>query len=175
MELLKHDAAWFSSEAGCNMYHSLNSLEDRSIFLYSYLKKIAIAEFDQDQTLFKAAFFFADGIFGSSLPYSNYPDLINPAKNPFVAYLDNAEHYPGAEAVYFIFLSILHKIADPTKRNAWIYSQQMENPEYVEQKLLDTDKCFYAGEISMASADAFAIDESLQLVQLKLIWLMGLQ
>lgn len=175
MELLKYDAAWFLSKAGCNMFDSLKSLEDRSVFIYSYLKKIANAEFDQDSILFKAAFFLADAVLGSSLTYSSYPDIIDPAKNPFVAYLAHAEHCPGAEAMYSIFLSILHGVADPAKRNEWIYDENMENPEYVEEKLTELGKCFCSGDVTMASTDAFAIADSLQLVQLKLIWLLRQQ
>lgn len=175
MELLKYDAAWFLSKAGCNMFNSLESLEDRSVFMYSYLKQIANGEFEQDGILFKAAFFLADAVLGSSLSYSSYPDILDPAKNPFVTYLDCAEHCPGAGAVYSIFLSILHGVADPAKHNEWIYDENMENPEYVEEKLTEIGKCFCSGDVTMASADAFAIADSLQLVQLKLIWLMRQQ
>ena len=127
MELLKYDAAWFLSKAGCNMFNSLESLEDRSVFMYSYLKQIANGEFEQDGILFKAAFFLADAVLGSSLSYSSYPDILDPAKNPFVTYLDCAERCPGAGAVYSIFLSILHGVADPAKHNEWIYDENMEN------------------------------------------------
>lgn len=173
MDLLKYDAGWFRSKAGCNAFESLKSLEDRSIFLYSYLKNIAGADFDADQTLFKIAFFMADGILGSSLPYSSYPDIIDPAKNPFITYLDNAVKYPGASAVYFIFLSILHGLVEPERQNEWIYHEDVDDPEFVEKILDAMEKEFYTDNIKMASADAYAIEESLQLVQLKLIWLFG--
>ena len=84
MELLKRDSAWFLSPAGSKVFSDLTSLEDRSVFLYSYLRTVAKPEFEQDRILFKIAFFLADGVMGSSLPYQSYPDVIHPGKNPFV-------------------------------------------------------------------------------------------
>lgn len=173
MELLERDAQWFLSKPGCDAFASAKTLEDRSVFLYSYLKQTAPADFDKDQMLFRIAFFFADAIMGSTLPYNTYPALIDPEKNPFVAYLKNADHYPGGKAVYYIFLSILHGIAAPMKLNEWVYEQQLEEPEYLEQKMKALGKPFFAAGMGMVSADAFAIEEPLQQVQLKLIWLMS--
>lgn len=173
MELVKYNAQWFLSKAGCNAYSGLKTLEERSVFLYSYLKQIAKADFEEDQLLFRIAFFLADAIMGSALPYSTYPALIDPEKNPFVSYIKNADQCPGGMAVYHIFLSILHGIAMPVKQNEWIYDQQISEPEYMQEKLTDLGKCFCASAVGMADADAFAIEESLQPVQLKLIWLMG--
>ena len=173
MELLNFDASWFCSEKGQKAYSSIKSLEDRSVFLYSYLRKIAPADFDEDQMLFRIAFFLADTVVDSTLPYSTYPALIDPQKNPFVAYLKNADHYPGGTVVYHIFLSILHGIAMPMKQNEWVYDKQLDDPEYLEKKLEALGKPFFASGVSMVSADAFAIEESLQQVQLKLIWLLS--
>ena len=107
MELLNFDANWFCSETGQKAYSAIKSLEDRSVFLYSYLRKIAPADFDEGQMLFRIAFFLADAVVDSKLPYSTYPALIDPQKNPFVAYLANVNQYPGAQTVYYVFLSIL--------------------------------------------------------------------
>lgn len=173
MELLNFDANWFCSEAGQKAYSSIKSLEDRSVFLYSYLRKIAPTDFDEDQMLFRIAFFLADSVMDSTLPYSTYPALIDPQKNPFVAYLANVKRYPGAQAVYYVFLSILHGLAMPIRQNDWVYEQRISEPEYMQEKLSDLGKCFCASAVGMVDADAFAIEESLQPVQLKLIWLMG--
>ena len=173
MELMNHDVPWFISKPGCDAFASLQTLEDRSAFLYSYLRKIAKPDFEEDQLLFRIAFFFADAVMGSTLPYSTYPSLIDPEKNPFVAYLKNADHFPGAKAVYYIFLAILHGIATPIKQNDWVYEQQLSDMEYLEKKLKEMEKPFLANGIEMVSADVFQIEESLQLVQLKLIWLMS--
>ena len=175
MDLLKFDAEWFCSERGQKAFSSLDSLEDRSIFLYSYLKRIAKGDFEKDQILFRIAFFLADGVLGSALPYSAYPALVDPEKNPFVAYLKNADHCPVRQVVYYIFLSILHNIAAPIKRNEWVYEKKIEDLEYLEQTLTKLGKCFCDSDVGMASADAFTIEESLQPVQLKLIWLLGQQ
>lgn len=173
MELTKQSASWFLSKTGCNAFDSLKTLEDRSAFLYSYLRQIAKADFEENQLLFRIAFFFADAIMGSTLPYNTYPALIDPEKNPFVAYIKNADHYPGGKAVYHIFLSILHGIAMPVKQNEWVYDQHLKEPEYLEKKLEGLGKPFFVAGLGMVSADAFAIEEPLQQVQLKLIWLMS--
>ena len=173
MELIKHDAQWFLSEYGSKAYSALKTLEERSVFLYSYLKQIAKADFEEDQLLFRVAFFFADAVSGSALPYNAYPALIDPAKNPFVAYLKNTDSFPGGKAVYGIFLSILHGIADPFQRNNWVYSKDLQSEEVLEEKLAELGKDFVGSAIKMADPDAYAIDEALQPVQLKLIWLMG--
>ena len=173
MELLNFDANWFYSEKGQKAYSSIKSLEDRSVFLYSYLRKIAPADFDEDQMLFRIAFFLADAVMDSTLPYSTYPALIDPQKNPFVAYLANVNQYPGAQTVYYVFLSILHGLATPIRQNDWVYEKRISEPEYMQEKLTDLGKCFCASAVGMADADAFAIEEALQPVQLKLIWLMG--
>ena len=173
MELVKYEAHWFLSSAGCNAFTATKTLEDRSVFLYSYLKQIASEKFDEDQMLFRIAFFLADAVADSGLPYCTYPALIDPGKNPFVAYLSNATQYPGAKSVYYIFLAILHGLAMPIRQNEWVYDQRISDLEYMEEKLTELGKCFCASNVGMASADAFSIEESLQPVQLKLIWLMG--
>ena len=173
MELLDHDDQWFLSKPGCDAFALVKTLEDRSAFLYSYLRKIAPASFDEDQMLFRIAFFLAAAVMESTLPYNTYPALIDPEKNPFVAYLKNADHFPGGTVVYHIFLSILHGIAMPIKQNEWVYDKQLEEPEYLEKKLEELGKPFFTDGVDMVSADAFTIEESLQQVQLKLIWLMS--
>lgn len=173
MELTKQSASWFLSKPGCDAFDAQKTLENRSAFLYSYLRQITKTDFEEAQLLFRIAFFFADAIIGSTLPYSTYPAVIDPAKNPFVAYLKNADHNPGGKAVYYIFLSVLHGIAAPMKLNEWVYEQQLEDPEYLEQKMAELGKPFFVAGMGMVSADAFSIEESLQQVQLKLIWLMS--
>ena len=173
MRLLNFDANWFCSTQGQTAYSSLRTLEDRSVFLYSYLKKITKADFEKDQLLFRLSFFLADAVAGSELPYSAYPALVDPAKNPFVAYLKNTTLCPGSRAVYCICLAILHGIADPFVQNNWIYQKELQDADYLEEKLSELDKNFVATSVSLADPDAFAIDAPLRIVQLKLIWLLG--
>ena len=75
--------------------------------------------------------------------------------------------------MYYVFLSILHGLAMPMRQNDWVYEQRISEPENMQEKLTDLGKCFCASAVGMADADAFAIEEALQPVQLKLIWLMG--
>lgn len=173
MELLHYAPSWYLSEAGCTAFSSLRTLEDRSVFLYSYLKTVAKPDFDKEQTLFKIAFFLADGVGCSALPYRGYPALIDPSKNPFVAYVCAAEHCPGSETLFYIFLGILHQIADPRKRNDWVYDKQLEDEEYLREKLALLGKNLYPDPTIMADTEAYAIDPTLQALQLKLIWLFG--
>lgn len=164
MELIKYEANWFLSDAGCNAFASLTTLDERSVFLYSYLKQIAPTDFEENQLLFRVAFFFADAIMGSTLPYSAYPALLDPKKNPFVEYLTKATVCPGIQGLYCIFLAILHGTADCKKKDEWIYADRI--PEAYSRD-------FCGSETALADPAAFEIDESLQLVQLKLIWLLG--
>lgn len=173
MELIKQESAWFLSPAGCQAFSSLQTLENRSVFLYSYLKTIANPEFDQDQVLFKIAFFLADGVMGSSLPYQAYPDVIDPQKNPFVAYLARSTQFRKQQILYYIFLGIVHGIADPMNKDNWIYHPEVEDTEYLRNTLEQLGKDLYPSPYTMADPDAYAIDPSLEMVQLKLIWLLG--
>ena len=173
MELIKQSSAWFLSSTGCQAFSSLQTLEDRSVFLYSYLKTIAKPEFDREQVLFKIAFFLADGVMGSSLPYQAYPNVIDPQKNPFVAYLARTTHYREAQILYYIFLGILHGIADPMDKDNWIYHAKVEDTEYLRNTLEQLGKDLYPSPYTMADPDAYAIDPSLEPVQMKLIWLLG--
>lgn len=173
MELLKRDSAWFLSPAGSKVFSDLTSLEDRSVFLYSYLRTVAKPEFEQDRILFKIAFFLADGVMGSSLPYQSYPDVIHPGKNPFVSYVARTEHFPGQSPLFYIFLSILHGIADPMNSNDWVYDAASEDTEHLRTKLESLGKDFCPDPSLLADPDAYAIDPSLEAVQMKLIWLLG--
>jgi len=163
------------SESGGKAFSSLQTLEDRSIFLYSYLKNVSSKDFEKNQLLFKIAFFLADAILGSSLPYASYPDLLDPKKNPFVAYLTTAKLCPDTQTLYCIYLSVLHNIADPMNGNEWIYDEQIYEQGGMEAKLEELGRNFCEGAVTMPNPDVFEIDASLQLIQLKLIWLFGQQ
>lgn len=173
MELLKFDADWFLSEPGRRAFSDLKSLEDRSIFLYSCLKSMVSSDFDKDHILFKTAFFLADAVAGSSLSYGSYPDLLDPKKNPYVAYLVNAARCPDAQTLYCVFLSVLHGIADPFKKNEWIYSPDICDPDKMNAMLEKKGRNFCHGSVTTADPSAFEIDPALQIMQIKLIWLFG--
>lgn len=175
MELIKQNTAWFFSEDGCRQFASLKTLDERSIFLYSYLRTIVRKSvFEKKNVLFKTAFFLADAVMESALPYNTYPALIDPQKNPFVAYLSKAWYIPNMDDVYYIYLAILHKIANPANGDDWIYDRMLDNfgsTEYIKKKLKELGKCFLTDATEVISPEAFAIEEPLQLLQLKLIWL----
>ena len=164
MELLHYDSQWFFSDAGKTQFSGLQTLEDRCAFIYSYLRTVASPELDKARLLIRVAFFLADGVWGSSLPYAAYPDVIDPGKNPFVAYLTKATVCPDLQGLYCVFLAILHETADPKKKDEWIYSAK------VPEELV---RAYCGSETALADPGVFEIEEALQLVQLKLIWLLG--
>ena len=107
MKLVTKEASWFLSGEGTRAYAALSSLEERAIFVYSYLRQIVNEDFEKDSVLFKTSFLIADALSGSVLPYAQYPDVINPSKNPFVAFLKNSKKYKNPTGVLYAFLAIL--------------------------------------------------------------------
>ncbi len=174
MEYLNRDVAWYTGAEGVNTYKKLQSLEDRTVFLYAYLQKMVHTSFDKDNTCFKAALFFADAVAESRLPYSSYPELVDPQKNPFLAYMVNLGKNPGNRVLYYGFMSVLHEIADPMKQNSWIYDMNLMTSDDLQDKLVELEHNFYDEEgPHMPNPLAFDIDEALSDLQLKLIWFFG--
>lgn len=172
MELLKQSAAWFSGEAACKQYAELKTLEDRSVFLYSYLKQIASETMDQKGYVFKVAFFLADAVASSTLPYAAYPALIDAEKNPFVALLKTLKKPYTNEAMYCVMMAILYGAADALNPNEWIYdASEFEETRY-RNTLKGRGREFVStsGEL-LPNPEAFAIDEGLAFARTELIWM----
>ncbi len=174
MDILNREGAWFLSPEGTAAYEKQQNLEEKTIFIYTYLSKILNESFDKDHTTFKLALFFADAISSAGLPYSTYPELINPAKNPFLAYLVNLGKHPEERIVYYGFMSILHEIADPMMQNSWIYDKELMSSDALADKLVELEHNFYE-EIpnSLPNPLVYDIAEQLRPVQLKLMWFFG--
>ena len=168
MELLKYDASWFKSAAGQSYFSQLHTLEDKSVFMYSYLKKLAPAEFDKDQILFKTALFLADAVYGSALPYGAFPNFTDPQKNPYIAYLSTATNPPQPMVLWAIYASILHGTVDPVQRDSWIY--QKFDGDLLSEELKEVGCNFGFHPAILESPSRFDIQEELQLVQMKLAW-----
>lgn len=125
MELLKNNPEWFFSSEGEKSFSQLNTLEDRAVFIYSYLKTVASRKLDENSFLFKVAFLFADAIYSSDVAYAKYPDIIDAQKNPFVKFLKTADYTLNDFVAYCILLAILHEKVDPYNDSEWIYDSNM--------------------------------------------------
>ena len=178
IELLKHDVAWFFDEQGIAEFGTLESLEDRTFFLYSCLIKQVPWEPDnmkvkrseylpvKEQVLFRVAFFLADAVLWSGLPYGSYPAVLNPAKNPFVAYLTNTKRCLAPYKIYYTYMSIIHGVADPMKKDEWIY----DNRDNWLSHLAEINHDIRKDDEKMIDPELFKVAENLQVLQLKLLW-----
>ena len=172
MELIKSDTKWFLSSEGKATFEDCKNLEERSVFIYSYLKTIAVESLEKDSFLFRIAFLLADSVHSSSTSYAAFPALLDASKNPFVAYVQNAKKVYSKEANYCILLSILHEIADPFNPNDWIYDQSLfANDGYIK-KLKSIEKCFIEdSESLLVNEDVYEIDNALRDIQIETAWL----
>lgn len=172
MELIKKEAAWFASDAGCQAYRALHTLEERSIFLYSYLKTIAHESFDRDGILFKFAFLLADGVSRAEVTYSAYPEIIRENANPFIAYLRNADVCFGEKETYIALMAILHGLADPRSKTAWIYDKSILGSKDYDDALEEHNAQFLpAFELEYIDLTPYSVDKALEFIQLELVWL----
>lgn len=194
MKLIAKAASWFLSGEGTGAYAALSSLEERSVFVYSYLRQIVDESFEEDDILFKTAFLIADALCGSALPYGQYPDVINPAKNPFVAFLKNSKKYKNPTGVFFAYLAILQGVVDPMDKTSWVYETSSYSPVDFEEAMftaanwksmndeereanearLRVQKILYEDTgRTMLSHYCLEIPEEMQSIQLKIVWLFG--
>ncbi len=172
MDVINQPSGWFRSEAGASAFAACSTLEDRIIFLYSYLKTVTNPKADEHHLLFKAALFFADAVLNSDEEYASYNNLVDPAANPFLAYLTNLKKHPGNEMIFVAFLCAIHGHADLANQTSWIY-----NPEdlyLADFNLMIEEK---TGFLPMTNAfvdpEKFHVPENKQMMQLAVIWLWG--
>ncbi len=172
MELIKKNADWFLSAEGQKVFEGCKGIEDRAVFIYSYLKTVSCESLHKEEFLFRVAFLLADAVYSSKAPYASFPALLDGAKNPFVAYVKNAKKIYDTQATYCIFLSILHEFVDPFNPSEWIYDQTLfKNGGYIE-KMKEKDQCFIEERISEVADDAlYDIDQELRFIQIELAWL----
>ena len=170
MELLKREKEWFLSKEGTDEFCALSSLEERSIFIYSYLKSFVGASFDN--VLFKISFFLADAVFESDAEYGKMPKLLDPQFNPFVYFLSRAEFCPGNEILFVVFSSILHDKVDVRNHKEWIYNKRFLESEDFLERVPDFDSEFLpSGDFDMVDPEIYGINSELGFLQLELIWI----
>lgn len=172
MELLKKDNAWFLSDEGSKQFAALSSLEERIIFIYSYLKTISKESFEEEKTLLKIALFIADAVYNSDLSYSKYPEILKADSNPFVAFLQNSITFSGKEKTYVIFTAILNNKANAFNKSEWIYDREILDSNDLESDLEERKIEFLPGYTTMMiDPEVYNIDSKLKLLQLELVWI----
>ncbi len=172
MELLQKETAWFLSEEGVRQYEALTALEERVLFLYSYLRTVSSEDMDREHTLMKMAFLLADGVSRSGAPYAAYPDLIRPEKNPFVAYVKNAKYVPECDKLFVIMMAILQDKVNPNNLSLWIYDRGVLDQEKFPRWLADQGMHYLpTSVIDMVDPAAYEVDPSLEEIRTVLIWL----
>lgn len=94
-ELLEQRTAkWYLSADGEKAYGEADSDPKKLIFFYTYLraiirdKKEIFNKKGMDE-LYKIAFILTKAVAGTSLPFANYPDILQARKNPLVRYIDD--------------------------------------------------------------------------------------
>lgn len=172
MELLKKNKEWFLSNEGEKYFFALSSLEERTLFFYSYLKTATHGRFDKENTLFKLAFFFADGIYTAKKPYSQYPAILETDSNPFLQYIENADKYYGKEVTYIIFTAILQEKVDAADLSEWIYDGNFLESENLWDKLLDKEiEYLPSHELYMVNPQSYQTKEADAFLQLEIVWM----
>ncbi|MBP3600274.1 MAG: hypothetical protein J6J30_04250 [Clostridia bacterium] len=172
MELIKKEKDWFLSDEGGNFFASLSSLEERTLYIYSYLKLVAKECFDKKNTLFKIAFFFADAVYNSNKSYSKYPNILNLQLNPFLKYLEQADEFYGNEITYIIFTAILQEKVDVQNSNEWIYNSGFLNSEDLFDKLSEKGiEYLPSHSMHMINPEEYKIKEVDNFLQLEIVWM----
>ncbi len=172
MDVIHQPTEWFTSQEGVRAFASLTAKEDKTIFIFSYLRQVVNQTFPSERLVFQTAFLLADEVLGSNLPYAAYPDIILPKSNPFVAYLANGR-YVSDRVTLVVFLGILHGKIDPTDKSCWIYDKECQDESSFAQRSENEDCYLYSHDCFVPDREKYAIDESLQKMQLKLIWMLS--
>ncbi len=149
------------------------SLEERTLFIYGYLRSVAHKSFEADNALMRVAFLLADGVAAhSDAPYKAYPDLLSAEKNPLITYLTNCKQYPGLKPLFVVLLVVLQGEVDAADTSAWIYDTiTLQKPDFATW--LADQGTTYLPENAQSLVDAFLydIDDDLSFVQTLLMWL----
>lgn len=178
-----HNAQWYQTAEAIAEFEKMSSLEDRVVFISEYLKCI-INEHRQKQGPYKQfndfemscinkvsfgfAIFLADAIYGSDLPYSTYPALIDKKQNPFFeSWL--ALEFGKDNSIHPIFEDFTSIIAEENAR-------KRNDTKTFKQELISkvgtANAQKYSAQIFSILPDTGIYDlvPSLQIIQLKNIW-----
>lgn len=173
MELLKKDTKWFLSVEGEKAFFALSTLEERATYIYSYLKTVVDPSFEEDNTLFKMAFFFADAVYRSSKPYRTYPAVLIAEHNPFLQYLQKAKEFDSNKILYVILTAILQGKVDTADDGEWIYdTEYLADSDWFEKLYGNGMEYLPAHSLYMVDPASYASEEDDQLLQLALVWML---
>ncbi|MBR7133676.1 MAG: hypothetical protein IKD04_09120 [Clostridia bacterium] len=172
MELIVKEKNWFLSEEGGKKFTALSSLEERTIFIYSYLKSTVNEDFDKKNTLFKIAFFFADAVYNSDKPYSKYPQILNPEINPFLQYLEKADEFYGNEKTYIIFTAVLQGKVNTANNDEWIYNNSfLKSDDFLDELSEMGIEYLPTHSMHMVDPQAYKTAEIDNFIQLQMVWM----
>lgn len=172
MDMIKQPTSWFRSDAGAKAFSACTSLEERIIFLYSYLKTVIPQKVDDRNLVFKTALFFADAVSASDEEYAAYEKLVDPAVNPFLTYLTKLSKHPGNEQIYCSFLGCIKGIADPADDSCWIYNpDDLDLSDYL--LMIEEETGFIPMTNAFVDPSKFEVSKEKQAMLLAVIWLWG--
>ena len=172
MVLLQKETAWFLSDEGVKQYASLSSLDEQVVFLYAYLRTVAHEDLDQQQTLMKLAFLLADGVARADVPYAAYPVLIDPNKDPFVAFVKNARFVPDAPNMVPVMMAILQNKVNPQNRSAWIYDRHVLESNTFGRWLKEQGMPYLPDTaITLVNPAVYDVDPGLEDARALILWL----
>ena len=96
---------WYLSAQGKAAYREAQDPMQKLLYFYAYLRAVCYKRIRRagsygweektrsestNEFLYKIAFIMAKVGQGSSLPYANYPDILDPEKNPLVRFCENS-------------------------------------------------------------------------------------
>lgn len=173
MDTIMHPTGWYLSAEGVKAYESLSSLEERTLFLYRYLRTVANDSFEKDNALMRIAFLLAEGVANrAGVAYKAYPALITAEANPLVAYLKNAKKYPGRKALYVVLMAVLQGKADPANTGLWIYNDAVLGKSDLADWLKEQGLGYLPDKYNaLVDKSVYAIDDALSYTQSVLMWL----
>lgn len=180
MELINKERSWYFSDEAKAQFEKLPSLADRTTFLYSYLKTIAVPELEKDNFLFKMAFLLADAVYHSTFAFAKYPLLITVDENPFINYISNLKAYYSHEIQRALLLLVIQGRVEPNNTEEWIYDVNLFQQDGFAEKLNTIVEGIRGSEYMeqegrMSDPDYFELPEDRRFIQLEILWLFGKQ
>ncbi len=179
--LVKESTEWFRGEEAKKRFNSLNSLDEKTIFIYSYLKTISDDSLEKENILFKFSFWLIDGVGKSNyLNLEKYEKLISPIFNPFIAFVINHKKYQGAfyadsEAFYAIIMAIIHNMVNVKDEYEWIYDNDFlaDRNKYANWLAEKGNEFIRLQKHIPINPSSYLIEENLRIMVLELYWLFG--
>lgn len=176
---INHNAEWFQTAAGVTEFEKITTLEERTIFIQAFLEKTTdelkenkLLEYEREDAKknnFRFALFLADAIYGSSLPYSKYPALIDVNQNPFMKKWKDNKYglHIKLSTMKYILCEESKKLFGGNAKSSFKESLIREHSK------LGSEQFGKTAFIYLPDTSIFDIDPSLQSAQLKFICLLG--